>query len=514
MNRSRESQCKKVVSMAKKDFSNLKHVIITENPDLIRSNVPESLILISPEDYISDNGEDLGIDLQKDPKVRVINLCNSYEYLSKGYYCSLMAEARGQRCIPPVDNVITMNWKRLSRETVGELNALLARYYKEPLEIQIAKTFVFIFGRSEDPKLEFLSRSIFDVMRFPILEVEIRHNGDNWVLGDIKPVAIKALPRLKMGLFEQALAAYTGKAWSSSRKPTQEKFWLGILYNPKEEMPPSGKGALENFLRVAKKHNVFADLITKEDLPSLLEYEALFIRETTAIDHHTYRFAYKAEMEGIPVLDDTASIVRCSNKVFLHEVMSAKGVPVPSTQLIDIKTARKIEKEIEFPVVLKVPDGSFSKGVIRADNLNAYREAVQNFFKRSDLLLLQEFLPSDYDWRIGVLDGQPIFACRYFMAEGHWQIYNHGAKAKKDRAGLVETIAIDKVPKKVLSTALKATRLIGGGLYGVDLKENEKGVFVIEVNDNPSIDKGFEDAVEGDKLYSRIIQHFEKRVNG
>jgi glutathione synthase/RimK-type ligase-like ATP-grasp enzyme len=502
--------------MPKYDKQNLKHVIITENPELIQNNAPESLIIISPEVYISDDKQDVvpDFDLQKDSKLRVINLCNSYEYLSKGYYCSLMAEARGQRCIPPVDNVITMNWKRLSRETIAELNGLLARNYKEPLEIQIAKTFLFVFGRSEDPKLEFLSRRLFDAMRFPILEVEIRYNGDNWVVGEIKPMGLKALPKLKMGLFEQALGAYTGKAWSSSRKPTQEKFWLGILHNPKEEMAPSNKGALENFLRVAKKHNVFADLITKEDLPSLLEYEALFIRETTQIDHHTYRFAYKAEMEGIPVLDDTASILRCSNKVFLHEVMTSKNIPVPETQLIDLKTARKLEKEIEFPVILKVPDGSFSKGMAKAMNITEYREAVQNFFKRSDLLLLQEYLPSEYDWRIGVLDGKPLFACRYYMAEGHWQIYNHGAKRKKKQTGKHETIAISAVPKKVMSVALKAAKLIGNGLYGVDLKENERGVFVIEVNDNPSIDKGVEDSVEGDKLYSRIIEHFEQMVNG
>jgi glutathione synthase/RimK-type ligase-like ATP-grasp enzyme len=206
--------------------------------------------------------------------------------------------------------------------------------------------------------------------------------------------------------------------------------------------------------------------------------------------------------------------VRCSNKVFLHEVMTSKNIPVPKTELIDLKTARKLEKDLQFPVVLKVPDGSFSKGMARVGNLADYREAVHNFFKRSDLLLLQEYLPSDYDWRIGVLAGKPLFACRYFMAEGHWQIYNHGAKGKKKQTGKHETIAIGAVPKKVMDTALKAARLIGNGLYGVDLKENEHGVYVIEVNDNPNIDKGVEDTVEGDELYSRIIEHFEKMVNG
>lgn len=49
---------------------------------------------------------------------------------------------------------------------------------------------------------------------------------------------------------------------------------------------------------------------------------------------------------------------------------------------------------------------------------------------------------------------------------------------------------VEEVPKKVITTALKAANLIGDGLYGVDLKQNDKGVYVIEINDNPNIDSG------------------------
>lgn len=493
--------------MGKPDFLSLKHVVISESPDLLRYSAPDAVI-VSPEDYIAGETH----DMQKDSRLRVINLCNGYDYLSKGYYCSLMAEARGQRCVPPVDNIITMNWKRLSRNLVTELNALLAKSYKAPLETEIGKTYLFTFGRSEDPALEFLSRRIFDALRFPLLSVELKHSAGQWLIGDIKPVALKSVPQPKLKVFEQALAAYTGKAWETARKPAQEKYWLGILHDPKEVMPPSNKGALEMFLRVAKKNNVYAELITKDDLSSLLEYDALFIRETTAIDHHTYRFAYKAEVEGMPVIDDTASIVRCSNKVFLHELLTSRSVSVPKTRILDAKTAKAIEKDLVFPLILKVPDGSFSRGVVKAATLEDYRRAAQDLFKRSALLLMQEFLPSAYDWRIGVLGGEPLFACRYFMARGHWQIYKHGADGKT-KSGAHETVAIDDVPKKVLEQAIKATKGIGKGLYGVDLKETENGVYVIEVNDNPNIDKGVEDTKEGEVLYQKVIAHFEKLVN-
>lgn len=68
-----------------------------------------------------------------------------------------------------------------------------------------------------------------------------------------------------------------------------------------------------------------------------------------------------------------------------------------------------------------------------------------------------------------MLGGEPLFACKYHMAKGHWQIYLHSDNGKS-KAGLVDTIPIYQVPQQVLKTAVKATSLIGKGLYGVDLK--------------------------------------------
>lgn len=484
-----------------------KHIIITEKPDLITLS-GEGDHAVTPEDFITNRAD---IDLQKGRRIRVINLCKSYDYLSKGYYCSLLAEARGQQCLPPVESVVTLNWKRLSRNAKPELDALIAKHYREPLSSEIAKTFLFYFGRAEDPKLEFLSRRIFDIFRFPIVSAEIRFDEDKWSISAITPVSFSSLPKSKLAFFNEALASYTGKMWSSKKKKIQEKFWLAVLHNPGESMPPSNKGALEALMRAAKRQNVFMELITKSDMPTLLEFDALFIRETTAIDHHTYRFAYKAEMEGMPCIDDTASIIRCSNKVFLHELLSANSVPVPRTEFLDHQKALKIEKNLVYPVVLKVPDGSFSRGIAKVENADEFRRSFFDLSKKSDLVLLQEYLPSDFDWRIGVLDGEPLFACRYFMARGHWQIYNHGAKGS-GKSGAHETVRLRDVPKDVLRTACKAASLVGKSLYGVDLKESKNGVYVVEVNDNPNIDKGIEDAIAGDELYDQIIEHFSVLV--
>ncbi len=125
--------------------------------------------------------------------------------------------------------------------------------------------------------------------------------------------------------------------------------------------------------------------------------------------------------------------------------------------------------------------------------------------------MAQEYIPTDYDWRIGIINKEPLFACKYFMAKGHWQIYNHKNSGKTSE-GDFETVPIYNVPKIVLKTALRATSLIGKGLYGVDLKLVDDKCFIIEVNDNPNLDYGVEDAILGDELYNKVLREFVVRL--
>lgn len=54
--------------------------------------------------------------------------------------------------------------------------------------------------------------------------------------------------------------------------------------------------------------------------------------------------------------------------------------------------------------------------------------------------------------------------------------------------------------------------MIGNGLYGVDLKQKDSQVYVIEVNDNPSIDHRVEDRYLGNELYMQIMHEFARRL--
>ena len=135
---------------------------------------------------------------------------------------------------------------------------------------------------------------------------------------------------------------------------------------------------------------------------------------------------------------------------------------------------------------------------------------LDELFELSALVLAQEYMFTDYDWRIGVLNGRALYACRYLMARNHWQIYNHSAK--RFFSGGFETLPTFEVPKAVLDAALKAAKVVGNGLYGVDVKEVDGKAYVLEVNDNPSLDHDVEDEYLGDELYMQIMAEFHRRL--
>ncbi|MDN5864333.1 MAG: RimK family alpha-L-glutamate ligase [Gammaproteobacteria bacterium] len=283
-----------------------------------------------------------------------------------------------------------------------------------------------------------------------------------------------------------------------------------MLHDPNEKMPPSNRQALARLVRVGRRMTVNVELITRRDYPRIAEYDALFIRETTAVNHHSFDFSMRAWEEDIPVIDDPDSILRCANKVYLAELLGKHRIAHPRTILFNRATLRDAGRELGFPLVLKMPDGSFSRGVFKAEDEAALKDIGRKLLAASELVLAQEFLYTPFDWRIGVLAGEPLYACKYFMARKHWQIYDHsGAKV---REGGWKTIPIEETPAAVVGTARRAARLIGNGLYGVDIKETGGRTVVIEINDNPNLDANIEDAVLGASLYEKLIAEFIRRI--
>jgi glutathione synthase/RimK-type ligase-like ATP-grasp enzyme len=214
----------------------------------------------------------------------------------------------------------------------------------------------------------------------------------------------------------------------------------------------------------------------------------------------------------MPVIDDPQSIMKCSNKVYLHALFQREGVPTPKTITVSRRTKLEEIHELGFPLIVKLPQGTFSAAVKKADNDKELRAILQEMFKDSPLLIVQEFTPTPFDWRICILEGKILFACKYHQAKDHWQIARRFASGFT-RFGKVEAVPIGKVPAAVKQVALKGAELIGDGLYGVDLKETEAGPLMIEINDNPNIETGYEDTIEKDRVYKQIIRAFLRRIH-
>jgi glutathione synthase/RimK-type ligase-like ATP-grasp enzyme len=480
-------------------------VILVDQPrDLPNAETPHKVITTS--DYLArPRLFDLG-------RPKLVNLSRSYAYQSKGYYASLLAEARGHRIVPTVETMLELREAKLYEHALPELENELNRCARRAeLEIEEELKLLVCFGIARDARFEGFGRLLFDWFRCPALEVSIEPG--KWLSIDrIRPRTVTRLANGEGEFFREALHRHTQREWRAPKARTVAKYDLAVLLDPNEKLPPSSVASIKHFARTAERHSVDVEPISRRQLAELAEYDGLFIRETTSIDNHTYRFARRAMQEGMPVIDDPISMIRCTNKVFLMELLGANAVPMPQTVMLagmdDLPLAMD---ELGLPLVVKIPDGSFSRGVHKVSTPDEFRRIAAELFEETDLVLAQKFLPTEFDWRVGVLSGEPLFVCQYRMARGHWQIVKHGPNGAS-REGGFKTFDIDEAPPAVIDIALRAARPIGDGLYGVDLKQTDHGIVVMEVNDNPNLDHGVEDLVGKDEVWAKLLKWFIDRL--
>ncbi len=463
--------------------------------------------IVSARSYLTDP------TYSKLRNVKVFNLCRSYRYQSIGYYVSLLAAARGHKPTPSVNTIQDMKLQTVVRYVSEELDELIQKSLNL---IQSDKfTLSIYFGRNIAKRYERLSMELYKLFPTPFFRAQFSFNNKKWDLQSVSPIEAQDIPvEHKDFVVEAAKHYFTGKSHTTNSKRAESRYDIAILYDPNEKEPPSNQKALQKFIKAAESLGLGAELITKEDYGQIAEFDALFIRETTAVNHHTFRFARRAAAEGLVVIDDPESILKCTNKVYMAELMERHEINVPKTLIVHRDNVEAIAPTLGFPCILKQPDSSFSQGVIKVDNEKDLEEKVEKLLDRSELIIAQEFMKTDFDWRIGILDQKPLFACKYFMAENHWQIIKRNIKNNVVDVdyGRFTTLPIELAPKHVVRTALKAANLIGNGLYGVDLKESNHKCYLIEVNENPNIDANVEDQMLKEDLYLRIMEVFLKRI--
>jgi glutathione synthase/RimK-type ligase-like ATP-grasp enzyme len=371
------------------------------------------------------------------------------------------------------------------------------------------------FGKNLAKKYDRLSAQIYRMFHAPFVRAyfhkDCEGGSGRWKLRKVGPIAAKEIPPAHHeGVVEFAKEYFHGKRSGVAKKP-DIRYSIAILYNDKDEMTPSNEGAIKKFIKAAEKLHMEAEVIDRDDYSRLGEFDALLIRETTAVNHHTFRFARRAAAEGLVVIDDPESILKCTNKVYLNEILEKNGIPAPRTLIVHRDNMHEVEKTVGLPCILKQPDSSFSQGVVKADDKAGLERELAALFEKSDLVIAQEFMPTEFDWRVGIFDGKPLFLCKYFMAKKDWKVISKDAQGRTLN-GRSESLPVEMAPKKLIPLAIKAAATIGNGLYGLDIKQVGNQFYVIEINDNPNIDHNYEDQILKDELYMRIMEVFLRRI--
>lgn len=474
--------------------------LVVENPKLWPIKLPEAKV-ISAREYLTDQR------YSEIKRARVFNLCRSYSYQTLGYYVSLLAIARGHKPLPSVRAMHELRQSAIVRIASDDLDDLLQRILA-PLKSNRFELSVY-FGRNLSPRYDRLCQALFEHFPVPFFRAEFVH-VDRWRLQSLKLIAFSEIPESHNQFLYERTQRFFSRPHVSRRKAARYK--LAILVDPDEVDAPSDAGALRRFIRAASKQDMAATLVRRRDIGRVAEFDALFIRTTTRVNHYTYESAARAEAEGIVVIDDPESIVRCSNKVYQAELFERHEIACPKTMIVHTGNADQVGARLGFPCVLKQPDSSFSAGVVKAENEADLKRNLETFFAKSDLVVAQVFTPSSFDWRIGVLDGEPLYVCKYHMARGHWQVQKALGEQRRSY-GRVETLGVESAPHEAVELGVRAANLIGRGLYGVDVKELDGRFFVMEVNDNPNIEAGCEDKFLKDELYLRIMRLFRVRLD-
>jgi len=283
---------------------------------------------------------------------------------------------------------------------------------------------------------------------------------------------------------------------------------LGIFVDRKTLSNSEQLNALIRCRDVAETLGHDVDFIFPVDIHKIPKMDALFIRARTDPLNTTYVAARMACFHGIPVLDDPGSIQICSDKINMYSHLIKKNISMPKTVFLSKSnlTSDKVAQlfdELGSPLIIKEPSTSFSLRVEKVHDIPGFFRVARRFIRLSDWIVVQQYIESRYDWRVGVLNGKLLYACKYTIPSDTFKI-QASVNGHLVYCG-VESVSPDKVPPQVIKLGIDAANAIGSGLYGVDIKNNNGDAYVIEVNDNPSIESGEDDCYP--RVFEQIVSY-------
>ena len=238
-----------------------------------------------------------------------------------------------------------------------------------------------------------------------------------------------------------------------------------------------------------------------------VECEAIIPRIGYSITEEGVRRVRQFERMGVIVMNSSDGITRSRDKLIACQMMSSGNIPVPITaQVVSWEdTNRAISRVGGTPCVVKATEGTHGAAVFLAKTDQHARQLVYQMLERDMRPLVQEYIEESHgkDIRALVVGGK-VVACMRRRANGD------EFRSNFHLGGNVEKVTIDPDYEKI---AIKAARILGLEIAGVDLLESDRGALVLEVNSSPGLE-GIEKASEVNvaaAVSERLNELLEKR---
>lgn len=210
------------------------------------------------------------------------------------------------------------------------------------------------------------------------------------------------------------------------------------------------------------------------------------------------------EMMKVFSATESQALVRSRDKLRSLQILSRAGLDLPKTVFSNYSkdVGSVVAKVGGAPLVIKLLEGTQGIGVVLADNTNAAESMLEAFNGLQARVIVQEFIKEakGADLRVFVVDGVVVGAMKRQGKEGEFRSNLH-------RGGSANIITLTDEEE---NAALKAARVLGLGIAGVDMLQSERGPLILEVNSSPGLE-GIE-AATGKNIAGQIIKYVERNV--
>jgi len=235
------------------------------------------------------------------------------------------------------------------------------------------------------------------------------------------------------------------------------------------------------------------------------DFDAIIPRIGASVTFYGTSVVRQFEMMNTYSVNESVAISRSRDKLRSIQLLSRKGVGIPVTAFANSPDdVNGLIREVGgAPLVIKLLEGTQGVGVVLAETKKAAESVIQAFMGVKSNILIQEFIKEagGSDLRCFVVGGKVIAAMQRTAAPGEFRSNLH-------RGGSAELVKLTPAER---ATAVKAAKIMGLNVCGVDLLRSSRGPLVMEVNSSPGI-RGIEEATNKD-VASLIIEFIEKNAN-